>query len=163
MREAVTIYRDLAGTDPKRYRPDLARCLANLGIRYAELDRPAEALSPTEEAVTIRRELASVNPDRYRPDLARSLVNLGIRHSELGQATDAMIIEQEAVTLYRELAAAIPGYRRELARALRALAAAFGGLWHGAEAAERAEGEAARIVQDLEQSHDSGARLAGRS
>jgi len=162
-REAVTIYRDLALTDPKRYRPDLARCLANLGTRYAELDRPAEALSPTEEAVTIRRELALISPDRYRPDLARSLVNLGIRHSELGQATEAMLIEQEAVTLYRELAAAIPGYRRELARALRALAAAFGALWHGAAAAERAEGEATEIMQDLEQSRANGARLAGRA
>jgi tetratricopeptide (TPR) repeat protein len=160
VREAVAIYRDLARTDPKRYRPDLARCLANLGIRYAEIGRPAEALSPTEEAVTIRRELARVNPDRYRPDLARSLVNLGIRHSELGQATDAMLIEQEAVNLYRELAAASPGYRRELARALRELAAAFGALWHGAEAAERAESEAAEIMRDLEQPRTSGARLA---
>ncbi|MGW4662669.1 tetratricopeptide repeat protein, partial [Streptosporangium sandarakinum] len=57
---------------------NLARSLTNLGMRFAELDRPAEALPITEEAVTIYRELAKAHPDRYRPDLARSLTNLGI-------------------------------------------------------------------------------------
>ena len=158
--EAVTIYRDLAGTDPSRYQPDLARCLANLAIRYGGLDRPAEALPPSEEAVTIRRELARSNPDRYRPDLARSLVNVAIRYSELGRATDAVAAGQEAVSLYRELAAASPGHRRELARALSGLAAALGALGHDAEA-ERTEGEAAEIMQDLEQSLASRSGLAG--
>jgi tetratricopeptide (TPR) repeat protein len=151
VREAVTIYRDLARTDSRRYRPDLARCLANLGIRYAGLNRPAEALPPSEEAVTIRRELARVNPDRHRPDLARSLVSLGFRYSELGRATDAVPPGREAVSIYRQLAVASPDYRRELARALSGVAAALDVLGRDAEA-ERAEGEAAEIMQDLEQS-----------
>jgi tetratricopeptide (TPR) repeat protein len=154
VREAVTIYRDLAVTDPGRYRPDLARCLANLGIRYAGLDRPAEALPPSEEAVAIRRELARANPDHHRPDLARSLVNLGFRYSELGRATDAVPPGREAVSIYRELVAASPDYRRELARALSGLAAALDALGHDTEA-ERAEGEAAEIMQGLEQSRAS--------
>jgi tetratricopeptide (TPR) repeat protein len=151
VREAMTIYRDLARTDPRRYRPDLARCLAHLGIRYAGLNRPAEALPPCEEAVTIRRELARINPDRHRPDLARSLVNLGFRYSELGRAADAVPPGREAVSIYRQLAVASPDYRRELARALSGVAAALDVLGRDAEA-ERAEGEAAEIMQDLEQS-----------
>jgi tetratricopeptide (TPR) repeat protein len=158
--EAVTIYRKLATADPGRYRPDLARCLANLGIRYAGLNRPAEALPPSAEAVTIRRELARVNPDRHRPDLARSLVNLGLRYCELGRATEAVPPGREAVGIYRELAAASPDYRRELARALSGLAAALDVLGRDREA-ERAEGEAADITADLEQSRASSARLAG--
>jgi tetratricopeptide (TPR) repeat protein len=150
----VTIYRDLAVTDPGRYRPDLARCLANLGIRYAGLDRPAEALPPSEEAVAIRRELARADPDQHRPDLARSLVNLCFRYSELERSMDAVAPGQEAVSIYRELAAASPDYRRELARALSGLAAALDALGHDTEA-ERAEGEAAEIMQGLEQSRAS--------
>ena len=62
--------RELAAASPDRYRPDLATSLSNLGIRFSELGRPAEALPVTEEAVTIYRELAAASPDRYRPDLA---------------------------------------------------------------------------------------------
>ena len=36
---------------PDRYRPDLARSLYDLGARYSELGRPADALPVTEEAV----------------------------------------------------------------------------------------------------------------
>ena len=57
--------------------------LAELGIRFSLLGRPAEAVTATEEAVAIRRELAAANPARYRPDLASSLSNLGNWLSEL--------------------------------------------------------------------------------
>ena len=66
----MAIRRDLAAANPDRYRPDLAGSLNNLGIRFSELGRPADALPVTEEAVTIRRDLAAANPDRYRPGLA---------------------------------------------------------------------------------------------
>jgi hypothetical protein len=43
--EAVATYRNLASTDPDRYRPELARSLANLGISLYELGRPSETLA----------------------------------------------------------------------------------------------------------------------
>jgi hypothetical protein len=39
------MYRDLAAADPDRFRSDLATSLNNLGGRYWELGRPAEALA----------------------------------------------------------------------------------------------------------------------
>jgi Flp pilus assembly protein TadD len=110
--------------------------------------------------VSICRELVAIDPARYRPDLATSLANLGIMLSELGRPATALGPVGEAVTICCELAAASPGYRRDLARALSALAAALHALGRDTEA-ERAEGEAAEITQELEQSHASGARLAG--
>ena len=91
------MYRELAAASPDRYRPDLARSLSNLGIRFSELGRPAEALPATEEAVTMYRELAAASPDRYRPDLAASLNNLGVFFSELGRPADATAAHDEAV------------------------------------------------------------------
>ena len=118
-RKPSAIRRELAAANPDRYRPDLAQSLDNLGIRFSELGRPADALPVTEEAVAIRRELAAANPDRYRPDLARSLYNLGIRFSELGRPADALPLTEEAVAIHRELAAANPDrYRPDLARSL---------------------------------------------
>ena len=100
------------GPLPPRPRPSLN----NLGVRFSELGRPADALPVTEEAVAIYRELAAASPDRYRPDLARSLNNLGVRFSELGRPADALPVTEEAVAIYRELAAASPDrYRPDLA------------------------------------------------
>ena len=111
----MRIYRELAKTNPA-FRPDLAGSLNNLGIRYSELGRRAEALAPTEEAVTIRRELAKTNP-AFRPDLAGSLNNLGIRYSELGRRAEALAPTEEAVSIYRELAKTNPAFRPDLAPA----------------------------------------------
>ena len=109
--------------------------LNNLGVRFSELRRPADALPVTEEAVTIRRELAAAKPDRYRPDLASSLTNLGIRFSELGRPADALPVTEEAVTICRELAAAKPDrYRPDLATSLTNLGIRLSELGRPADA-----------------------------
>ena len=41
------MYRELAAASPDRYRTDLAATLNNLGKRFSELGRPAEALPVT--------------------------------------------------------------------------------------------------------------------
>jgi hypothetical protein len=71
--EAVATYRKLAATIAS-FLPDLARSLNNLGIRYSELGRRADALPPTEEAVRIQRELSQSNP-AFLPDLAMALLD----------------------------------------------------------------------------------------
>ena len=40
----MAIRRELAAANPNRYLPDLAASLDNLGVVFAELGRPAEAL-----------------------------------------------------------------------------------------------------------------------
>ncbi|MEV0619341.1 tetratricopeptide repeat protein, partial [Nonomuraea sp. NPDC050404] len=94
--EAVAILRELAAAYPDRYRPDLATSLTNLGNRFLELGRPADALPVAEEAVAILRELAMAYPDRYRPDLATSLTNLGVTFAELGRPAEAEEMQRGA-------------------------------------------------------------------
>jgi len=54
--EAISLYRELAADNPKRYRADLAASLTSLGFRLSELGRPADALVATREAVLIYLE-----------------------------------------------------------------------------------------------------------
>ena len=97
--EAVAIRRELAAASPDRYRPDLARSLANLGVWFSALGRPADALPVTEEAVAMYRELAAASPDRYRPDLARSLANLAEALMALDRTAAANAARDEAARL----------------------------------------------------------------
>jgi tetratricopeptide (TPR) repeat protein len=148
-RQAVEIYRNLAGTNPDRYRPDLAMSLSNLSNRFSELGQPAEGLPAEQEAVEIRRALAAVYPDRYRSDLADSLSNLGVRFSELGRPAEALPAAEEAVEIYRELATAYPDrYRPDLADLLSNLGVRFWELGRPAEALAPAE-EAVEIYREL--------------
>jgi tetratricopeptide (TPR) repeat protein len=103
----VEAYRELAAANPDQYHPALAASLSNLGLRFWELGRPAEALPPTQEAAEIRRELAA-DPDLYHPALPASLSNLGVLFSELGRPAEALPPTQEAVEIRRELAATTP-------------------------------------------------------
>jgi Tetratricopeptide repeat len=98
-REAVAMYRKLAQADPGRYRPDLARSLSNLGMRFSALGRLAEALPVTEEAVAMYRELAEADPGRYRPDLAASLGVLADSLDLLGRGDDGSAARSEAAAL----------------------------------------------------------------
>jgi Tetratricopeptide repeat len=81
------IRRELTVASPDRYRPDLAAALDNLGVRFSELGRPADALPVIEEAVASYRELAAATPtwglllcqqDDDRLGQARALQNLGV-------------------------------------------------------------------------------------
>ncbi|MDF5757641.1 tetratricopeptide repeat protein [Spongiactinospora sp. TRM90649] len=147
--EALTIRRELAETNPDRYRPDLARSLSNLGVQFSELGRPADALPPTQEALTIYRELAETNPDRYRPDLADSLSNLGVRFAALGRPADALPPTQEALTIRQELAETNPDrYRPDLATSLSNLGTTFSELGRPADALPPTQ-EALTIYREL--------------
>jgi len=88
--EAVTLHRELAASDPGRYRPALADAVANLGVRFHRLGLPAEAAAMAREAVAARRELAQADPGQYLPDLAISLSNLSTDLAELGRPAEAL-------------------------------------------------------------------------
>ncbi len=80
-RKPSTLYRELAATDPDRYRPDLASSLSNLGVRFSELGRPAEALAARPRKPSqIYRELAATYPDRV-PPRPRLLADQPRRHA----------------------------------------------------------------------------------
>ena len=114
-------------TSPNRsdsYLPELATCLANLGIRRADLGRHRQARVATQEAVTIYRHLAADHPERHRPDLAAALSDLGLRFPATGTPSAALPVSKEAVHIYRELASASPSrYLPGLATSLTDLGA----------------------------------------
>ena len=86
---AVTLSQQITGHLPAGTEPAVrAYWLDNLGLRFSELGRAADALPVTAEAVTIYRELATVTPDRYRPDLARSLDSLSAVKAALDRSAD---------------------------------------------------------------------------
>ena len=116
----VDAFRRLVAIDRAAFVPDLAMALNNLGVRYSEVGRRADAVAPTEEAVRIRRELAAENP-AFVPDLAGALNNLGVRYSEVGRRADAVAPTEEAAASYRELAAENPAFLPNLAGALNNL------------------------------------------
>ena len=110
---------DLPRTSRSPTRPELARALNNLGIRYSDAGDKETALTATTESTAMRRQLADAFPDRYRADLASSLGYLGIRYAESDRLADALPIAEEAVTLYRQPAETLPDrYRSDLANAL---------------------------------------------
>ena len=108
--------------------------LNNLGIRYSELGRRAEALAPTEEAVDIYRALAADNP-AFLPDLAarpeqpRHLLQRG-----WAGAPRRCPPPRKPSTLYRALAADNPAFLPDLASALNNLGICYSGLGRRAEA-----------------------------
>ena len=91
--------------------------LSNLGIRYSEVGRRAEAVAPTEEAVNAYRGLAADNP-AFLPDLAGALNNLGDAVREVGrdpqapweQALTGQTGEPRAILQGYRAAAADPGH-----------------------------------------------------
>jgi tetratricopeptide (TPR) repeat protein len=134
-----------AGTEPAVR----AYWLSNLGLRLAELARPAEALAATQEAVTVYRELAAADTDRYRPDLAATLNNLSVRLSQLGRPAEALRAVEEAAAIRRELAAAdTDRYRPDLAATLNNLSVRLSELGRLAEALAAAR-EAVAIRREL--------------
>ena len=72
-----------------------------LGRRYSQMGRPAEAVPAAEEAVEIRRELEAARPGRHRADLAVSLGNLGVWTWQAGSQPEALAPTIEAIALYR--------------------------------------------------------------
>jgi tetratricopeptide (TPR) repeat protein len=127
----------IAASEPS-LQPDLAMALSNLGIRYGEVGRRAEAVEPTERAVEIREGLAAENP-AFLPELAGSLDNLGICYGQVGRRADAVEPTERAVEIREGLAAENPAFLDDLASSLNNLGIRYSQVGRRAEAVEPAE------------------------
>ena len=131
----VEYERRLAADDPEVWEPDLARSLANLGIRLTEAGRHAEALDPAQQATQIFRRLAADNPRAWEPDLAASLSNLGVQLRDLGRHAEALDAMQQAIEIRERLTAdSSADYEHVLGRSLSNLGVQLGDLGRRAEA-----------------------------
>jgi tetratricopeptide (TPR) repeat protein len=154
--EAVTIFRQLAQSDPDAHLPGLAKSLNDLGTRLLQLGRREEALAPSEEAVTIFRQLAQSDPVTYLSGLAASLNVLGVLLSELGRREDALPPTARAAHFRRLMAMANPGdYLPDLATSLNNLGARLAELGRCEEALGPCQ-EAVDLYRDLAQINPAG-------
>ncbi|MGN6870834.1 MAG: tetratricopeptide repeat protein, partial [Solirubrobacteraceae bacterium] len=121
---------------------DLAGSLNNLGNRYSDVGRRADAVAPAERAVEICEELAAENP-AFLNNLAGSLNNLGISYGEVGRRADSVAPTERAVGIYEELAAENPAFIPSLASSLGNLGNRYSDVGRRADAVaptERAVG-----------------------
>ncbi|WP_459710266.1 tetratricopeptide repeat protein [Actinophytocola sp. KF-1] len=117
--EALRIRRALAEVLPEIFRPELARSLLGLGMRFGEMRRWHDALPAVEEALDIYRSL----PHPVREELAAAFDAQGACLSELGRDAEALPAAEEAVRIWREL-----GNPSKLAEVLHNLAIKLGNL-----------------------------------
>jgi hypothetical protein len=110
-REATRTWRELAGSEPHRFRSRLARSLTNVSSIFAVLRLGDEAVAPASEAVALLRELVAENA-RYRPRLAEALRALALALHDQERFDEAQRARAEA----EELGGA-PGSPRGNARA----------------------------------------------
>lgn len=118
-RRAVSLFRELATADPRRFRPRLAALLANLGASCADQGRLQEGRDLAAEAVALLRPDAAAHPGVVTLDLAGALTDLAAASAALGDPSGALAPSREAVGLWRRLAERSPQrFTAGLARSL---------------------------------------------
>jgi tetratricopeptide (TPR) repeat protein len=147
-REAVDVFRDLAGSLPDQFMGNLAMALINTSRVEGDAGDLTAALAAAGEAVTILRGLSEGHPEVFGPFLAMALMNQGAM-ARTAQPGNGRVALEEAVTLFRGLAAARPAaHNPQLAMALIDLAAVEMDLNHATRAQELAA-EALTLAQVL--------------
>ncbi len=99
---------NLAQSQPRLYRKQLAVNLENLGASLGNLGFLKAAVRRLRKAVSIWQELSVETPDAHRADLSRALHNLAYHRGLAGQKKAAVTAGEEAVRLLRELSSATP-------------------------------------------------------
>jgi tetratricopeptide (TPR) repeat protein len=151
---AHAAYRQHTASDPTRaydapFAVEVAADLNSLGIVWAELGAPEEALEAAQEAVQRYRELAMHNPSLFSSELAGSLFNLGLVLSALHKKEESLSAVQEAAAMYRAVASHRPNtFSPNLAKCLNALGSDLYALGRKEEALE-AMAEAVQLRREL--------------
>ena len=122
--ERVSIYRKLAGSNPGKFRPELAQALTRLAGYLQYLERYEEYLGVTREAVDIWHELVSTD-SKFHLDLARPLHILASKLKDFAQRKNGLELLRDAVQCYRGVADTDAAFRPWLAEALTHLASAL--------------------------------------
>ena len=122
-KEALTIRRTLATTNPEAYLGDVARTLNNLANLHKKKNEIDVAEGECKEALEIQRNLVKTNPRAYLPVLAEILNNFAILHKTKNEIDVAEGEFKEALMIRRTLIKNNPGaYLLELAGILNNLA-----------------------------------------
>ncbi len=144
----------------QRVEHDLARTLANLATRLAEVGRWQDALGIASEGIAIRRRLVLANPSTYEQHLARELGVLGGVTANAGSREEAKALIVESAGMFRRLAednsaTSQATFAPALGQVLIALAGMSLDTPAGMEQARAAVAEATGILTPLaERGHD---------
>ena len=107
-REALAIYRRLAGQHPEAYEPDVAGTCNNLAALYYSTNRLTEAEKLYQEALAIRRRLAEQHSEAYKPDVAMTCNNLGTLYKNTNRMKEAEELYLESLAIRRRLTEQYP-------------------------------------------------------
>jgi hypothetical protein len=137
--KAVRHCRDLASTDPARYRPWLARLLTSTAASYDESSDAAASAASADEAATLYRESVLEKPGLYEGKLGQCLEILSLRCLDGERPADSVSAGAEAAAIYEKLLASSSGqYRPNLARTLDNLSISLRKAGRRAEALDAA-------------------------
>jgi serine/threonine protein kinase len=105
LKEALSLFEQLAQRDPQRYQDELALGQHNLAQLYQSTGRPGEAEPLLVKAVSIREQLVQENPDNpyYQAELAGDLHNLGHLYAASKRANLALAAYEKAIGLLESL------------------------------------------------------------
>jgi hypothetical protein len=99
---ALAISRSLVAQFGKRFQPELARTMANLGAMYTLVGRHGEADSLQSQALDMRRELAQDDQAQLR-DLAKGLASSAHTKKAIGDHETAIALLVESLSIWRSV------------------------------------------------------------
>lgn len=103
LRNALTLYRDLAAESSSIYTPDLAVTINNLGIVLNDRRKFGEAEVVMKESLVYRRSLAENDYQNYAADVAATAGNMGNVLTGTRRIIEAEKFYREAIDISRSL------------------------------------------------------------
>jgi tetratricopeptide (TPR) repeat protein len=100
--EGETLFRKLAAEEPRRYVPELCRCLRALSDIQSDAGYSKRALSSMQQCIQIGTPLSNGEPGRYLLDRAHDYLSLSRRLRSVPRPDDAQEAAETSVALFRE-------------------------------------------------------------
>ncbi|MGH7217530.1 MAG: tetratricopeptide repeat protein [Nitrospiraceae bacterium] len=154
---ALAISRSLVAQFGKRFQPELARTMANLGAMYTRVGRHAEADSLQSQALDMRRELAQDDQAQLR-DLAKGLASYADTKKAIGDHETAITLLVESLSIWRRVVENNPAAVTELTMYLVYVSLYFADVDNRVEGLKLAR-EAAGLLEAVKEYNPSVAKL----
>ncbi|KAK0545569.1 hypothetical protein OC845_005036 [Tilletia horrida] len=106
--EALTIFRDMARREPKKYNPMLATTLRIRSVHDARAGRAEEALRLIRHSIEIYRSLCRDHPHVYEDELSSALLSYSVDLGQAGKHEEALGAIEECVKIRKALYQARP-------------------------------------------------------
>lgn len=102
-KEALSIFKCLATSNPNAFQPDLAYTQNALGFLYISTQCYAESETMLKSALEIYERLAKSNPKDFEPDLAKTQTSLALLYSDTQNYVESEVMYKSALEIYERL------------------------------------------------------------